>query len=279
MVNNVVQHHVCAYMMANFPTRAFVQVFDGRPSPEGELVVAELQSHGIPVVTRTTEDIRAHPMPLQKTDLVVGDFEWTRTALKQLGVTMPEPPDYPECLQHLLHRKIWRSTLGEVQTFLRSSSESTKVFIKPASDTKAFSGLVASASKDDVWLEYLLEQFPHAFDVWCSEIVSFVSEYRVYVVDGEVRSICQYQGPKEVQLDDGVVKEAVRTLMDSDEGRDLVGCGIDFAVMRKQGDGEAADVTCLLEVNDGVSLGAYDGLSGKDYTDMLIARWARLVKG
>ena len=35
--------------------------------------------------------------------------------------------------------------------------------------------------------------------------------------------------------------------------------------------------TCLVEVNDGYSLGRYDGISGADYTDLLIARWRQLV--
>ena len=30
--------------------------------------------------------------------------------------------------------------------------------------------------------------------------------------------------------------------------------------------------TCLVEVNDGYSLGVYPGISGKDYTDLLISR-------
>ncbi len=33
----------------------------------------------------------------------------------------------------------------------------------------------------------------------------------------------------------------------------------------------------LVEVNDGYALGHYSGLSGKDYTDLLIARWNDLV--
>ena len=50
---------------------------------------------------------------------------------------------------------------------------------------------------------------------------------------------------------------------------------MDFAVM-KQPDG--ALQTCLLEVNDGYSLGVYPGISGKDYTDLLISRrWIFLI--
>ena len=52
------------------------------------------------------------------------------------------------------------------------------------------------------------------------------------------------------------------------------GCGIDFAILRIAPD---EHVTCLVEVNDGFSLGRYEGLSGKAYTDLLIARWEKLV--
>jgi hypothetical protein len=32
-------------------------------------------------------------------------------------------------------------------------------------------------------------------------------------------------------------------------------------------------VTCLVEVNDGLSLGRYYGIDGIDYTQLLVARW------
>jgi hypothetical protein len=49
--------------------------------------------------------------------------------------------------------------------------------------------------------------------------------------------------------------------------------------MKKLGAPEdTTPVTCLVEVNDGYSLGWYEGLSGKDYTDLLITRWAELLK-
>jgi hypothetical protein len=51
---------------------------------------------------------------------------------------------------------------------------------------------------------------------------------------------------------------------------------MDFAVL-KQPDGQI--LTCLVEVNDGYSLGLYPGLSGKDYTDLLISRLGRAAGG
>ncbi len=53
---------------------------------------------------------------------------------------MPAPPDYPECLKSFLKRKVWKSTLGEVKKILETTTDN--IFIKPASDIKAFNGLV-----------------------------------------------------------------------------------------------------------------------------------------
>ncbi|CAK9007619.1 Lycopene elongase/hydratase [Durusdinium trenchii] len=225
----------------------------------------------------------AKPLPLTKNDLVVGDFDWTRIALRQLGCPMPPPPDYPKCLQHLLYRKIWSSTLGEVREELKAMPD-RQVFIKPAVETKAFSAIV---EPKDQMLNTLLDGIPGALDplpssmrVHCAEVVDLIAEYRVYVVHGEVRAICHYKGPASPPLDEQVVHEAVRTLWKSEEGQDLTGMAMDFAVMRdKAVDGDSTLKTCLVEVNDGYSLGVYPGLSGKDYTDLLIARWQRLTTG
>jgi hypothetical protein len=66
------------------------------------------------VVLLSTLDVIYKRIKFTRGDLVVGNFDWTRIAARQLGIELPTPPDYPECLSHLLHRKIWRSTLIEV---------------------------------------------------------------------------------------------------------------------------------------------------------------------
>ena len=35
----------------------------------------------------------------------------------------------------------------------------------------------------------------------------------------------------------------------------------------------------LVEINDGFSLGAYDGLTGEDYYTLLSARWNQMING
>ena len=98
----------------------------------------ELESRNIPVVILATESL-PFPADLNRMDLVVGDFNWTKTSLKQLGVAMPSPPDYPKCLEHLLYRNMWSSTLGEVRNTL-ANDPTAKFFVKPSQETKAFSG-------------------------------------------------------------------------------------------------------------------------------------------
>ena len=48
--------------------------------------------------------------------------------------------------------------------------------------------------------------------------------------------------------------------------------------MKKKENGTETFVTALIEVNDGFALGYYEGVSPKDYTDLLIARWAQLLQ-
>lgn len=131
----------------------------------------------------------------------------------------------------------------------------------------------------------VLDPLPPTLPVHCAEVVSFEAEFRAYVVSGSVRAVCQYTGPPSAAaaLDRAVIDGAVRALAASEEGRDLEGCALDFAILRPReapsaSAGPASPITCLVEVNDGYSLGRYEGLSGRDYTDLLVARWQRLVQ-
>jgi hypothetical protein len=260
-----------------YPSKVFVQVLnDGGMSPETKAVIEELKLRSIYFDTRTTEDIVlfGKPLPLDKSDLVVGDFDWTRIALNQLGIPMPKVPDYPECLKYLLNRNVWKSTLSELKEYFVSGRQ-IQIFIKPAENIKAFSGLIANND----WIDYLIEEFSPAFSIFCSELVDFVSEYRVYIVNWEIKATCHYKGLKDIQLDLDIVKSAVNLFFQTDEGKNLTGCAIDFGVIKKGDNNDINNcyLTSLIEVNDGFSLGMYEGISAKDYTDLLIARWKTLM--
>ena len=75
----------------------------------------------------------------------MSDFPYPYTTIAMSGpqVPMPPPPDYPDCLKHLLRRKIWRTTLGEFSAALENGGFGGKnVFVKPGSDIKAFNGVI-----------------------------------------------------------------------------------------------------------------------------------------
>ena len=154
----------------------------------------------------------------------------------------------------------------------------------PQVDTKSFSAIIEpreqmiGALLDGI--PGVLKPLPCSLPVHCAEVVSLGAEFRAYVVRGDVRAVCQYTGSPSAAaaLDRGVVDSAVRTLIGSSEGRDLDGCALDFALLDPPVGAGANPVTCLVEVNDGYSLGRYEGLSGRDYTDLLVARWQCLMQ-
>lgn len=234
---------------------------------------------------------------LNKTDLVVAVPAWVDVALEELQIPVPAPPDYPLCLSHLLRRRVWKSTLGEVQAAVLAASRQ-KIFVKPAEGAKGFSGTVMNGPVDDM-LELLLDNnvFPSLgpqIEVHCSEVVDMNSEYAVYVVDGAIRAICHYMckkstcrcphgepavvaGKPVVQLDMAVVNEAVRLLAASAETKKLTGYRADFALVPKSKAGEQEVwETALVEVNDGYVSGRYEGMAPKDFVDMLVSRFASL---
>ena len=103
--------------------------------------------------------------------------------------------------------------------------------------------------------------------MWCSEVVEWISEYRVYVVGEQIMSIDLYAGDSKVALDFAALQAALATFRASGEAP--LGYGIDFGVL-------ATGQTALVEANDGYVLGAYK-ISAVAYTDLLLTRWKELV--
>ncbi|MBD2163710.1 ATP-grasp domain-containing protein [Calothrix membranacea FACHB-236] len=244
-------------------SQAFIQEQgNGKLRHEEQLVTEELRKRGIPITFYTHKRIHRRQIALDYQSLVVGDMSCVLGALKQLSIPEPLPNDYPSSLRNFMHRRIWTSTLLELEQRLRNAKYSA-IFAKPAVRRKRFTGCVMESEYD----LYRVYGVSRQEKLLCSEVVSWLSEYRVYVVHSEIRSIDHYDGNANVLLDREKIQFAIETL--DNAGESYAGYAIDFGVLDS---GE----TALIEMNDGFAIGAYK-INSKDYTDMILARWEELL--
>jgi hypothetical protein len=195
------------------------------------------------------------PIPLSKTTLVCGFIGDVRWALKELGVPDPEMVDYPPELEPYWGREIKSSTMAEIR------QHEPRVFIKPKLGHKLFNGHVRTGRVQDLIQTAMI---PDETEIYVSEIVNFVTEYRIFVNEGLMVGCCHYKGDFTIYPDFKVISEAIAAYRSAP-----VGYSADFGVTD---DGR----TLLVEVNDGFALGSY-GLPALPYAKMLRDRWLEMV--
>ncbi|MBA9846830.1 ATP-grasp domain-containing protein [Ralstonia pickettii] len=220
-------------------------------------------SRGISVVRASPGQVERGRVSLGQGCVAVGSVPFVKFALRQLGVELPDHTPYPSCLEHFLYRKVKRLTsLREARDLVASGK---RLFIKPADGWKRFTGFVAEFA-DDPRFNGQSKSRP----VWISNPVRFASEWRAYVADGELLELrfADLGGDRTIQPDGGLIRDAVGAL--TVEGRAPAGYVIDFGVLDT---GE----TALIEMNDGFSFGAYDGVSPETYWKVVVLRWQELT--
>lgn len=229
--------------------RAYIHGFQGRPwNHECRVARDGFRNLGVETVLFTTNEQFDTRNP---EDVVVGGTIIVWHGLNQRGITTGHN-DYPQELFEFRGRKIKRLKLKELR------NENLPVFIKPVEEKTAL-GLVVN-SWDDLW-EY--ERLGPETEIYCSEVVRFVSEWRCFLLYGRIIGIHFYYGDPEIECDRKVIYAAVKAFPNMPAG-----CALDFGVTD---DGR----TLLIEMNDGYSLGTY-GLEATLYARLLTARWAEL---
>lgn len=194
------------------------------------------------------------PEGLSRTDIVVGWIGSVKKSLKNLDIVPPTEIDYPQELNEFYGRKIWKSNLNKI------TEEDYPVFIKPQIG-KYFNGTLVEKFSDMIGFKF---EPKGGCDIWCSEPVKFVSEYRVFVRYGNVLDARKYKGSPFNTLDEKVVLEAIKTFQNPPAGYSM-----DFGI--------TDDGRCLVvEVNDGYALGSY-GLFPTLYAKLISARWAEMT--
>lgn len=215
---------------------------------------------GVPTESFTWAQMEAGDLELTRDTIVVGGIPPVHMALDRLGIPKPDLSDYPHSLQPYLCRSVRLSTLREAH-----HSESP-IFVKPAGGLKAFDGHTLQCFKDSLRTARMVQTTPD-MPVWISEVVTFCTEWRYFIRQGQIQGLSHYRGSEWVHPNPQVVQRAIKDFEASDEAP--VAYVIDFGVLE---DGR----TALIEVNDGYSFGAY-GLNSVRHIRMLEDRWCQLV--
>lgn len=243
---------------------AFLQdLGNGRLRIEEQMLKAEFERRGTPVVLYTLKRIQRRNLPLSVDAFIAGDMDAMHGAMSQLKIDVPTPNDYPESLTPFLCRRVWKSTLGDVERRVINEA-GAPVFVKPSARRKNFTGTVLGLSTDSLHIGAV----SRSQEVWCSEVVTWTSEYRVYVIDDAIAGVAHYAGDPDVTLDVCILQKALSAYRLSGDAPSAY--GIDFGVLNT---GE----TALVEANDGYALGAYE-IAAKPYADLLLRRWQELLQ-
>lgn len=143
---------------------------DGTLRKEEQILSSQLARCGVEVTRFAAKDIRRRRLPLTSDSFVSGDVDVVHGALRQLQVPLPQLSDYPEPLRPFLGRRVWHSSLKEVeQRFL--DGDSGPLFVKPAERRKAFTGRVLNSWED----LRSIGGASRSQKVWCSEVVTWKS--------------------------------------------------------------------------------------------------------
>ena len=244
-------------------TKAFLEELgSGKLRREEQLLRAEFERRGVPIFLYTAKRIQRRQLPLSRETFIAGDMDAMHGAMQQLKIEIPNPNDYPKSLSPFMHRRIGTSTLGAIEReILEGNGE--PIFAKPADRRKSFTGR-AFLSLDDF---REIGSISRRQEVWCSELVTWLSEYRVYVIGTQIISVDLYVGDSKEMLDYAVLERALAAFRASGEAP--MAYGIDFGVL-------STGETALVEANDGYALGAYQ-IFASGYTDVLLTRWNELV--
>ena len=244
-------------------TKAYIHEYgNGKLEPEHLDVKTVLESRGINSELFTTKRLRRNQLVLDKHTLIVGDHPTIETVFKRIDYSK-KGSSYPLSLRKYLKRSIWESSL---RNLLREahSKDILNIFIKPKLKDKLFTGFIVLSNTDLIKLHGISKHT----DLYCSTVVNWRSEYRVFVNQSKIVGVKHYAGDRSLTLNMTEVKSAIAEFELSSDRTD--GYGIDFGVLAN---GEIA----LVEWNDGFALGSY-GLDGNIYTDLILSRWEEILK-
>ena len=200
-------------------------------------------------------------VPVSKEHMVVGFVQETHKYLTKLGGQPLKALNIPDELMSFTGRDVKVMTMAEFK-----QDRNLPIFVKPGGLSKEYSDIfTAGVISKESSRQNFFNGVPDAYPVVVSEVVDFVSEYRCYVIDGQLKGIKHYLGDIRIFPDVKVIDSAITAYTTQP-----MGYSIDFGVTS---DGR----TLLVECNAGYSLGNY-GLDDITYTTLLLSAWREIIK-
>lgn len=203
--------------------------------------------------------LRRGKVDISDVRLFVGTIPFIRAALMQSHLPFPDVHDYSDGIEPYLGRDIVELKLGQVRSMIQETGES--YFIKPSRSLKKFPGIV-TRDKCDPRLPVGDSHY-----VYVSSVIDFETEWRAYIVDGEVEYLSHYNGNPSIIPRVKVISEVASMLK---ERHGMRFYGMDVGVVEGQ--------TLVVEVNEGFSLGLYGQFRPERYLALLQGRWNQLTK-
>jgi len=194
-------------------------------------------------------------------EMFVGSVEGVTKILEVLGYASPIPNYYPACLHQFLKRKVWSGRISDVKLFLQDGA----LFIKPFDEWKTFTGSIITPQNSNLFID----KYPADMKIWFSEVVNYVSEFRVYVTEGKCTAICQYSGEEDSVIETEEILEAI-TIMNLDDSQKKT-YAFDWGLTE---DGKVS----LVELNGSFAIGKYSGITNRQYFSFLMSGWKQLVQ-
>lgn len=184
---------------------------------------------------------------VNKNTCPIGNIPYIHSCLKQLNISY-DYNCYPDELHSFLDRKIQ-------ETIVKHIHRSYPFFIKPSRRLKKFTGRIIHYKNE-------LYGIPKNEYVWISDLKEIKSEWRIYIINKQKRYISFCDGDRQYIPDMKIINDILKCLTDRPCYN---GCSIDIAVNESQ--------TFFLELNDGYSLGLYEGIPIDTYVELLMNRW------
>ena len=198
------------------------------------------------------DTLTCYPLDIRY-DVVFGSVQATTEFFKACGIDVPEYLGYPEELKPFLDRRIGDCRFGDLDSKFKMP-----YFIKPMRGVKKFTGCLIEKYGQ---LAFLID-FDDVIDddeVYVSEPIEFISEYRCFVHEGELKGIQFYLGDFKVFPDVEVIEQMIKLYTSANCAYTLDVGVTDYGI------------TALVEVNDMWAIGSY-GMDASTYALMCVRR-------